>query len=346
MSGFKIQPLVTIAVCTRDRPNALANCLFSINRLNHMRKDVIVTDSSTPALGEKVRETTEAYQFRYIHESRPGLSVARNASIQASRGKFIAFTDDDCIVDVNWITQLIGNFSDSQVMCVTGRNISTKGEEELFERFLSSHKGLEKHEFSLDSSSLTLSSLLKMGTKTTALRESGPFPWCVGTGSNMAFRREIFKSVGMFDEKLGAGTPQLGGEDMDMFFRIFSHGFKLVYNPEAVIYHDHQHGRSLDAIADTFFSYGRGAGCFMVKHLYDAYICLQYFGRFVNLEYALLKSLLERDKVGCNLRYRQFLGMLSSLGYAFTKQMSSEAKSSCKSGPDFNRQDSDRNSKL
>jgi glycosyltransferase involved in cell wall biosynthesis len=314
-----MQPLVTIAVCTKNRPEGLARCLSSISKLNYEEKEVVVVDSSSQSTVKNVRSLVEAYDYDYIYESKPGLSIARNDSILNSHGNFVAFTDDDCFVDENWAVRLIENFSCARVMCVTGRVVPARGGNSMFERFLNPSKGRQKRAFSIRRSPLKLSSLLRLGTETKPLGEQGPIPWCIGTGNNMAFRKAVFKSVGLFDEKIGVGTPQRGGEDMDMFLRIFSHGFELVYDPNAIVYHSHNHERSLEAMADTYFSYGRGAGCFMVKHINNRYICMQYFGRILNLQYALLRCILENDTVSSYLRRKQLQGMISSISYAFRR---------------------------
>ena len=57
---------------------------------------------------------------RYVLEPHPGQSRARNRGILETTGDFVAFTDDDCVVDPGWLDDLGGSFSDPLVMGVTG----------------------------------------------------------------------------------------------------------------------------------------------------------------------------------------------------------------------------------
>jgi hypothetical protein len=59
----------------------------------------------------------------------------------------------------------------------------------------------------------------------------------LGDGSNMAFRRTAFDVWPGFDEHLGRGTVLNGGEEHYAFFRLIEHGYRVVYNPEAVVRH-------------------------------------------------------------------------------------------------------------
>jgi GT2 family glycosyltransferase len=61
-----------------------------------------------------------------------------------------------------------------------------------------------------------------------------------GTGANMAFRREVFDRIGLFDPALDVGTESNGGGDLEMFFRIIKEGHLLVYEPAAVVRHRHR----------------------------------------------------------------------------------------------------------
>jgi hypothetical protein len=61
-----------------------------------------------------------------------------------------------------------------------------------------------------------------------------------GVGANMAFRRSVFESVGLFDTALDVGTPTCGGGDVEMFHRIVARGHTLVYEPEMLVWHYHR----------------------------------------------------------------------------------------------------------
>ncbi|HVR99011.1 MAG TPA: glycosyltransferase family A protein, partial [Thermoanaerobaculia bacterium] len=114
-------PLVTAAVCTRNRGEDLAGCLEALERLDYPALDLLVidnapTDDSTERL---VRERHP--RVRYCREPRPGLDWARNRAILEARGEIVAFTDDDVRVDPRWARAIAEVFADHpDVMAVTG----------------------------------------------------------------------------------------------------------------------------------------------------------------------------------------------------------------------------------
>jgi len=102
--------------------------------------------------------------------------------------------------------------------------------------------------------------------------------------------RSLIDSVGDFDVRLGAGTHFAGSEDNDFAFRLLEAGHRIVYVPEAVVYH--RAWRPASAYFPLRWNYGRGQGAFYGKHfnLRDRYMLwrlaheiLQRTGRFVLL---------------------------------------------------------------
>src|SRR5262249_7513152 len=118
-------PLVTVAVCTRDRPDDLTQCLKAIDQLTGP-VEVLVIDNApaTNATEKVVRARGLAAQggpIRYVREPRPGLDWARNRAILEATGDIIAFTDDDAIVDPGWAGAFARLFAENpQVMAATG----------------------------------------------------------------------------------------------------------------------------------------------------------------------------------------------------------------------------------
>jgi len=223
-------PLVTVAVCTRDRPADLALCLDALNRLDYPNLDILVVDNapSNDATERLVRATYP--NVRYVCEPRPGLNWARNRAIIESRGEIIAYTDDDVVVDSGWIRALASVFAEHpEVMAATGLAVPYELETEaqiLFERYGGFGRGFNRKWYRLD-------------------RENGEY-WKYygtgrfGTGANMAYRRSLFDEIGYFDPALDVGTVTNGGGDLDMFFRVLAEGHTLVYEPSAIVRHRHR----------------------------------------------------------------------------------------------------------
>jgi SAM-dependent methyltransferase len=55
----------------------------------------------------------------------------------------------------------------------------------------------------------------------------------------MGFRREVFDTVGRFDERLGAGASGCS-EDSEMWYRVLAAGSRCRYEPAAVVHHYHR----------------------------------------------------------------------------------------------------------
>jgi len=224
-------PLVTVAVCTRDRVTNLRRCLDAIQRLTYPRLDVLIVDNAPRCDVCKRLVTGDFPGVRYSVEPRPGLDWARNRAIMEAQGDIIAFTDDDVVVDGGWIEALARVFvEDPDVMAVTGLVVPYELETEaqiMFEIYGGFGKGFERTRVPP-----------RNGTKRH--KRSHLAAGDLGTGANMAFRRSIFNRIGGFDPALDMGTATCGGGDLEMFFRVIQQGYTLVYEPSAIARHIHR----------------------------------------------------------------------------------------------------------
>ncbi|MBA3349431.1 MAG: glycosyltransferase, partial [Actinobacteria bacterium] len=221
------KPSVTVAVCTRDRPDSLEACLASLERLEGNVAEVIVVDNAPSSDATRHLVASGGPEFRYVRENRPGLDWARNRAIVEARGDIIAFTDDDCIVDPGWTHALALAFSESpHVSAVTGLVVPYELETEaqiLFEAYGGFGRGFRRRWHHVSPTG-------------RAHIGSGNF----GTGANMAFRRSTLERLGGFDPALDVGTVTNGGGDIEMFFRVLQEGHTLVYDPNAIVRHRHR----------------------------------------------------------------------------------------------------------
>jgi len=225
-------PFVTVAVCTRDRPEDLAQCLAAIRHLRYDHLEVIVVDNA-PTTDATERLVREQYpDVRYVREERPGLNWARNRAALEARGDVIAYTDDDVIVDPLWAHAVGHVFAENPgVMAVTGLVVPHELEtpaQVLFETYGGFGRGYERRWYGVDTE----------GGEGAALSMAGAGKF--GTGANMAYRRELFDRIGYFDPALDVGTVTNGGGDLEMFFRTLKEGYVLVYEPAAIVRHRHR----------------------------------------------------------------------------------------------------------
>ncbi|OYN79951.1 glycosyl transferase family 2 [Mycolicibacterium sphagni] len=246
---------VTVIVCTRDRTDMLKSALASILASNHPDFGVLVVDNapSSDATREFVTGLADP-RVRLITEPVPGLSRARNAGLLAATADVVAFVDDDVVVDRDWLNILVRGFGyGDSVACVSG--MVPAGElrtpaQAYFENRVSWSESADVRVFEWSQ----------------APKDVPLFPFEVrhyGTGANFAVDRRVALSVGGFDERLGAGTPASGGEDIDMFFRILRSGRQLVNEPAAIAWHRHR--STADDLRAQTRGYGLGLGAWLAK---------------------------------------------------------------------------------
>jgi len=248
-----------VVVATKDRPAMLRDCLESILRGADKPESLIVVDnaSATAETAELVRELAKQEpSVHYVREDEPGLARAHNAALPYVNSPVVAFTDDDVIVDEQWLKRIVQAFAgDEAVACVTGiiapRELDTLPQQWV-EGNVTYDKGLQRRTFDMKSH-----------------RPPDPlFPYTAGafgSGANMAFRTSFLHERGGFDEALGAGTVAMGGDDLAAFYDVVSSGNRLVYEPGAIVLH--QHNRQYPALKRQTYGYGAGLGAHLTRCL-------------------------------------------------------------------------------
>jgi cellulose synthase/poly-beta-1,6-N-acetylglucosamine synthase-like glycosyltransferase len=238
----------TVAICTRDRPDDLRRCLQALMQIDP-EHEILVVDNCPRTEDTFQVVQTFAPRVRYIRENRAGLNIARNRAMREARYPIIAFNDDDATPDKQWLPSLLRNFTDPNILCVTGLTMPLEMEtkyQEWFEYFSTFERGFKRRVFD--------------GTEVDPLSAAK-----VGVGANMALRRELLTTVGPFDEALDAGTLTKSGGDHEMFYRILKNGYRIVYEPEAVSWHRHR--RTWEELYSTFYGYGVGVYAYWARSL-------------------------------------------------------------------------------
>jgi glycosyltransferase involved in cell wall biosynthesis len=241
---------ISVIVCTRDRPLALARCLAALRTQEYPVYEVVVVDNASR--GDATAKVVAATPFRYVREERPGLDWARNRGIDEARYDIIAYVDDDAQADPHWLTGLASAFADPRVATVTGLVLPAELEtraQHLFEQYGGMSKGIFPRVFARE----TMREYELIAAHT------------VGVGANMVFRKTVFDRVGLFDTALDVGTPAGGGGDLDMFHRVLTAGLTLRYEPAAIVWH--QHRRDWASLRRQVYNNGRAFGVYLLKIL-------------------------------------------------------------------------------
>src|SRR5258708_27188523 len=262
-------PFVSVVISTRDRPDRLARCLSALLALQYPDYEVIVVDNapSTSATADLIQQTyANEPKIRYAREDRPGPSAGRNRGIVEARGEIIAFADDDVVGDAYWLAGVARGFEPAEnVACVTSLILLLELEppaQLLFEAYGGFTRGFSRRIFDLREH-----------------RWKKPaYPYIVGAcggGASMAFTATFLQKEGGFDPALPVG------EDNAAFFRAIIHGYRLVYEPASLVYH--QHRRGYPDLQKQLYGYGKGFTAYLTKIVIDhpllIFDCLNKFAR-------------------------------------------------------------------
>ena len=176
-----------VVIPTFRRPEALASCLKSLEKQTMAPASIEVIDDSETDYG-------------------PG--VSRNIGWKRGSGRYVAFIDDDCLAEQDWIESLQKVFSENEIGGIEG-GITTTDENG------------EKIDFN----------------------PPNRFRWNRFKTANLAVRRDVLEEIGGFDERY-----HMHREDTDLAWRVIDAGFKMAWAPQCRVHHPEPLGWHEDGI--------------------------------------------------------------------------------------------------
>lgn len=233
---------VSIVICTRNRGNRLSGTLYALRalRTEHSYEVIWVDNASTDDTAAVLsRELAADPHTRYALCERIGLGAARDFGWQMSRGRIVAFTDDDCYPAPDYVDALLAAFSDYPHAGVIGGRI-------------------------LLHNPMHAKVTIDEGQTVRKYRKRSYVRAGVLQGANIAFRREALAAIDGMDPEFGAGTP-FPCEDIDAIAGVLWAGFEGYFDPRPTVTHDH--GRSEADMPALLRSYDRGRGGFFAKYI-------------------------------------------------------------------------------
>ena len=200
-------PPVTLVVPVYNGAATLRACLDSLLALDYPRESLeilVVDNASTDDTAQILSSYGSA--LRVVHEPKRGRPAACNCGFREASYETIAITDADCVLDRHWLRYLVAPLQEPEVGLTGGKILSIHSDRpiELF------GEQIHDNQASIE----------------------GRFP-CV-IGMSWACRRSVYQELQGFDEEF------LRVQDSDFSFRIASAGYKLVYVPEAILYHQNE----------------------------------------------------------------------------------------------------------
>lgn len=99
---------ISVAIITKNRLSDLKDCLATLANQSIPVDELILIDSSGIKTRRKVKELCKLfpYKCRYLFEKKKGFPYARNRALSQARFDWIAFTDDDCLVEKSWLKRI------------------------------------------------------------------------------------------------------------------------------------------------------------------------------------------------------------------------------------------------
>lgn len=168
---------------------------------------IVIDDGSTDNTAEFVSRYNE---IKLIRQKNQGPAVARNRGAREAQGEILVFTDSDCNIDAEFIENIGSQFEKfPQIVGVQG-SYKTK-QKEFVARF----------------------GQVEIETRYIKMSQNKYIDF-IGTYA-AAYRANIFHKYGGFDTSF----PAACGEDAEFSYRLNEDGHKLVFSPQAFVYHQH-----------------------------------------------------------------------------------------------------------
>jgi glycosyltransferase involved in cell wall biosynthesis len=221
----------TVVVPTYNRPAELAGCLRSLAALDYSAAGyevVIVDDGGTVDLTTALQSGAGKMPVRVVAQDNRGPGAARNRGAREARGRWLAFTDDDCRPRTAWLRGLAAALQGGHDLLVGGRTTNQLRD--------------------------NIHSTMSQVVADAAYAHFNRDPACARflASNNMGVWRDEFRAAGGFDEQF-----RVASEDREFCDRWRWRGGRIAWVEGAEV--EHRHVLSLERFLRQHYAYGRGA---------------------------------------------------------------------------------------
>ena len=220
---------ITVIIPVKNAESQIEKCLSAVVNQSILPKEIILVDGYST---DKTVDIAKKYSVKIIYEDFGTVGGAREIGVENASNAYIAFTDADCIPDVDWLKNLLEEFGDN-VIGVGGctKNIGDGLWEVTISNVLDTFLG----------------SAMSVQDRCHKKRHSVKSI----SGCNSIYRRSDIIKVGGFK------TDYYINEDTDLNQRLLKFG-KIVYTPDAIVFHDQKRNLLQFIRRMILFGYGRG----------------------------------------------------------------------------------------
>jgi GT2 family glycosyltransferase len=231
------EPRISVVIPTYNRPGPLGACLAALAAQTYPRGayDVtVVDDGGTEPLGNVVLPFGTMMALTVLRQANAGPAAARNRAAAQATGALLAFTDDDCEPEPDWLARLSARHQAAPGAAIGGRTVNVL----VRDRCATASQLLVDY----------LYDYYEQRSRTSA----GSAPRFF-TSNNLAVPAALFRQLNGFDTSFALAA----GEDREFCDRWQQAGRELVYESRAVV--RHAHALTLPRFWRQHFDYGRGA---------------------------------------------------------------------------------------
>lgn len=212
---------ISVVISTYDDPiEFVYQCLKSLMYQDYIY-EIIVVDSSKKddirKLCADVNNESNIEKIHYTYSPPKGLSDARNKGMSLANRDIIAFTDSDCIIDKHWAKNISISFGVKKDVAIVGGKV--------LPRWISNPNKI------LHNSAIAQGfySLFDMGEEIKEVEQI--------FGGNFAVDKKLVMNQ-FFSTELGRGKGNLlGGEETQLCNDVIMKNLKIIYNPNAIVWH-------------------------------------------------------------------------------------------------------------
>jgi len=174
--------------------------------ISHNEYEVIVVDDGST---DDTADAARRFGVNCIGQPNRGPAAARNHGARIAKGDIILFTDADCSADRDWLRQMTLPFQNEKTIGVKG---AYRTNQKAFAARFAQAEFEDRYDLLGKADAIDM----------------------VDTYS-AAFRKDIFIKIGLFDESF----PVANNEDTELSYRMCAAGYRLEFNPDAIVYHLH-----------------------------------------------------------------------------------------------------------